>query len=237
MGDDDIFAGYALPSSGEDMDRDSNSIQENTTIFESPRTAGAPAGKKQQRKAKLFTQLICCLDKQGLQDRRKRLPFVLKHVNNNKNLAYWKCYTHHECKYMELVRKTSDCKYAVWAVPNLAHSSVLARHVVTSMADIFVLFVFICIILLIICLHFVLNYFALYFFILFCFFFVLILFIGRDDTLQSGIHPRWYKQVDMLIESGQTPSAIRTDLLLDANRADDKEIAKKVLPTGSLASG
>ena len=48
----------------------------------------------------------------------------------------------------------------------------------------------------------------------------------------AGISSRWIRNVDLLIESGRTPSAIRTHLMLKANKSKtDKKAAIKSLPT------
>ena len=48
-------------------------------------------------------------------------------------------------------------------------------------------------------------------------------------VFKDGIHDRWTQVVDLLIDSGRTPSEIRTQLILKANDAKDQDQACKSL--------
>ena len=50
-------------------------------------------------------------------------------------------------------------------------------------------------------------------------------------VFKDGIHDRWTQVVDLLIDSGRTPSEIRTQLILKANDAKDQDQACKSLPS------
>ena len=91
-------------------DTDANTLKLVTTATtasdSSKRRRGAPKMQKQKRVSHQYTELVYSAKSKGdLAKRKLNLDFVLKKTSNNSKLTYFKCVTHKNCNYTELVRK------------------------------------------------------------------------------------------------------------------------------------
>mgnify|MGYP003326507203 CR=1 FL=1 len=123
----------------DDDDSHDNTLKLISTVSDSSSQKphrGAPKMQKQKRKAHLYTELVYSAKTKGdLAKRKSNLDFVLKKTSNNSRLTYFKCTTHKNCNYTELVRKddAGTGYYAhVFTRVNSSHSRELAEVSKTS---------------------------------------------------------------------------------------------------------
>ena len=131
-------------NSAENSDTDANTLQL-VSIFSdaTPQKSsqklphrGAPKMKKQKRVSHLYTELVySAKSREDLFERKKNLDFVLKKTSNNSKLTYYKCITHKNCSYSELVRKGdagSGFHSHVFTKIDSRHSQEFARQSTTN---------------------------------------------------------------------------------------------------------
>ena len=96
-------------SKGNDDNDTANTLNPVAVIANSgtqKRNRGAPKSQKQKRVSHHYTELVySAKSKSDLAKRRSNLEFVVKKTSNNSKLTYFKCVTHKNCTYTELVRK------------------------------------------------------------------------------------------------------------------------------------
>ena len=106
-------AGHDVDASDEDNGNSDGSVANTLKVVATAsdsvtqkRRRGAPKMKKQKRVSHLYTELVCSAkSRSDLLKRRSTLDFVLKKISNNSKLSYYKCVTHKNCNYTELVWK------------------------------------------------------------------------------------------------------------------------------------